>query len=81
MDEFDGNSKDLNGPFKIPLKNKFEVNYISRSVTAQKNSLLLQMVNAPFMVSYLPKMNTLIIGCQDPMEDTTLDLYQKLAVA
>ena len=39
------------------------------------------METGPFMACYLPKMNKLVIGCQDPMEDTKSDQCQKLAVA
>ena len=37
MDEFDGNSKDLKGLFKIPVENKFEVNLHQQVCNTSKN--------------------------------------------
>ena len=37
MDEFDGNSKDLKGLFKIPTETKFEVNLHQQICNTSKN--------------------------------------------
>ena len=37
MDEFNGNSKDLKGLFKIPVENKYEVNLHQQVWNTSKN--------------------------------------------